>query len=282
MKKKPITKNRIYDIVAAAIFVIAGLAVCLFLNRTPKLSYDIAVFGDSLLGEARDETGICGQIADALDVRVLNAALGGTGISRSDTLKRLAAGRDGLSMAELVRSVTAEDFSVQQTIHIREGGTEYFDETIDDMAAADFDSVKLFLIEYGLNDFHMGTPLDDPQDPYNEYTYAGAVRSVAKRLHRAYPGARIIFMTPTYAWYLAKEQTGEEIDMGCGTLNDYVETLIETAKESDLEVIDLYHDVYPHDTWEDHARFTRDGMHPNEEGRALIAAKIIEYLQKNP
>ena len=32
--------------------------------------------------------------------------------------------------------------------------------------------------------------------------------------------------------------------------------------------------------WEDWELYTKDGLHPNEAGRALIAGQIADYLKK--
>ena len=47
-----------------------------------------------------------------------------------------------------------------------------------------------------------------------------------------------------------------------------------------VEVIDIYHDYYPHDTWDDLYLYTDDGLHPNEAGREKIAQTIAERLNK--
>ena len=47
-----------------------------------------------------------------------------------------------------------------------------------------------------------------------------------------------------------------------------------------VAVIDIYHDYYPHDTWDDLYLYTDDGLHPNEAGREKIAQTIAERLNK--
>ena len=53
---------------------------------------------------------------------------------------------------------------------------------------------------------------------------------------------------------------------------------VEKALEGKVEFIDMYHDLYPHEEWEDWKRYTRDGMHLNEAGRRLMAEKIAREL----
>ena len=85
-------------------------------------------------------------------------------------------------------------------------------------------------------------------------------------------------VSPIYTWYTAKGTTCQEEDQGGGVLEVYVEALERAAGELELEFIDMYHDLYPHEEWEDWKRYTRDGMHLNEAGRRLMAEKIAREL----
>ena len=173
-----------------------------------------------------------------------------------------------------------KDFGVQRTIHIREAATDYFEDTLGDLGQIDFDQVKILFIGSGLNDYHSGTPIESTSDPYDEYTYCGAIRSIVKELREAYPELRIIFITPPYTWYTDPELTCEEYDLGGGVLEDYVNAEIGLCEALNVEVIDIYHDYYPHDTWDDLYLYTDDGLHPNETGREKIAQTIAERLNK--
>ena len=149
-----------------------------------------------------------------------------------------------------------------------------------DLGQIDFDQVKILFIGSGLNDYHSGTPIESTSDPYDEYTYCGAIRSIVKELREAYPELRIIFITPPYTWYTDPELTCEEYDLGGGVLEDYVNAEIGLCEALNVEVIDIYHDYYPHDTWDDLYLYTDDGLHPNEAGREKIAQTIAERLNK--
>ena len=99
-----------------------------------------------------------------------------------------------------------------------------------------------------------------------------------EELREAYPDLRIIFITPPYTWYTVPEVTCEEYDLGGGVLEDYVNAEIGICEALDVEVIDIYHNYYPHETWDDLYLYTDDGLHPNEAGREKIAQTIAEYL----
>lgn len=274
----------VYCIFAAALF---ALLFCLTWqereNREEKRQAQIAVLGDSILGIVRDETSVTAKLEEKLGKPVFNGALGGTCLSRMDLEKRLGYTKDALSLAGLSKAIAAGDFGVQQTVRIRESATEYFAEAIDEMEALDFSQVEILLIGHGLNDYHGGARLyNEPEKPYDEYTFTGALRSSLTSIKRAYPEMRIILVTPTYSWYTVQGLTCEELDAGYGVLEDFVEAEKQVARELGVEVIDLYHDFYPHESWEDMTRYTDDGLHPNEAGREKIAGYLADYLKEHP
>lgn len=240
---------------------------------------EIVVFGDSVFGLFRDETSISARLQTLTGKTVYNAAFGGTGVARQAGDRRLDYGKGSLSLAGLARSVWAGDFSVQQSVRIRESNTAYFPEVIAGLAQIDFTKVDTILIQQGINDYHGGVPIDDPEDPFDEYTFLGALRSSVYSLRKANPDLRIILLTPTYTWYCVTGLTCEESDQGGGILEDYVAAELQAARELGVEILDLYHDLYPHESWEDWELYTFDGVHPNEKGREKLARWIAEVLE---
>lgn len=280
LRKKSL-ENCIYGIAAILVFV---LLFCFTYkdreNRQEKQAYEVVILGDSITGSVRDETSVAARLSELVGTPVFNGALGGTCMARIDVEKRLDYNKDSLSMAGLAKAIVSKDFGVQQTTRIREGATEYFGETIDALERVDFEKVQVLFIGHGLNDYHGGVKLyAGEQNPYDEDTYIGALRSVVTSLQKAYPRLRIILLTPTYSWYFYTGQTCEELDAGYGVLENFVEAEKQAAAELGVEIIDLYHNFYPHEVWEDLYVYTDDGLHPNEEARLMIAEKMAACLQ---
>lgn len=281
MDRKEILQKILYSFIAAASFAV--LFLFSFRTRedfTARHPVDIVVFGDSVLGEIRDEEAVPAQLAALLGQDVYNGAFGGTCAARVDQERRLDYTREVFSLAELVKSVESGDFGVQQSAVMRESNTEYFGDVIDELDAIDFSGVGTFLIQQGINDYQAGVPIENPEDPYDERTFTGALRTAVRSFRKANPRAHIIIVTPVYAWYLVSGKTCEELDNGGGILEDYVNAELRLAKELDLEVIDVYHDFYPHEKWEDWEICSRDGVHPNETGRRMLAEKIAGRLRQ--
>lgn len=239
----------------------------------------ILIMGDSLVADCRDETSVPAVLSRLLGEQVFNGTLGGTYFTMGSGAKKDNYNMDLLSMRSLMNAIMADDFGVQRTFRGRQPATEYFSDTLDELAGIDYGSVEVLILEYGINDYHVAFPIDNGDDPMDDTTYAGAIRKTVTDLKKAYPNMRVIMVTPTYAWYVESQMTCEEYDTGNGYLEDYVNALIDAARDAGAEVIDLYHGVYEHDTWEDWRVYTWDGIHPNEYGRRMIAERMAEGLR---
>ncbi|WP_300713793.1 SGNH/GDSL hydrolase family protein [uncultured Acetatifactor sp.] len=278
--KRPSRRTIAYGTAALLAFGLLYLAT--FRGRAAEqqpYQVQIVAFGDSVFTDIGELVPIPDRLAALLDMDVYNAAMGGTCAARLETERRLDYTKGSMSLVGLARSVLARDFDVQLTARIPESNAERFPETVEGLSQVDFSRVETVLIQHGINDYHAGTPIEDPRNPYDEYTYLGALRNAVRDLRKANPGIRIVLITPTYSWYLEAGQTCEEADNGGGRLEDYVDAELALAKELGVEALDLYHDFYPHKTWEDWALHTIDGIHPNETGRDRITQAIAQILE---
>lgn len=275
-------RKMIYGILAVLLFC---LLFCLtFRGRAEGLErqqVQIVTFGDSVFGETRDDTAVPAKLQAILGQSVYNAAMGGTCVARTLAERRMDYAKSSLSVVGLSKAVLADDYGVQQSLRVRESNTEYFEEVIDGLERVDFSRVRTIVIQGGINDYHAGTLIEDPEDPYNEYTFLGAIRIAVNHFRKANPGVRILLVTPTYTWYIFTNLTCEESDQGGGLLEDYVNAEIRVAEELGIEVVDVYHDFFPHEKWEDKDLYTRDGLHPNEKGREMLAQRIAEVLRED-
>lgn len=275
---KGIKKKLIYFLIALILFTGAAAALRLWKHHE-KSVFDIVLLGDSILGQVRDETSIAAQLSRSLGKSVYNGAFGGTDMAKMEADRSMSAKKGMLSMGELALAIGYDDFGVQQTLRIRENGTEYFSQAVDELADIDYSQVEILVIEHGMNDYFDGVPIYNEDDPYDTYSFTGALRTALKTLIKRYPDMRIVLVTPTYSWKLDKEQTCEEWDVGEGKLKDYVLAEQHVAREFGVELVDLYHNFYRHEEWDDYKLTTLDGVHPNETGRQMIAGKLAEYLR---
>ena len=279
MKKKETFRTIAY-LLAACVILAGAFVLVTALRRSPKTDmYSMVVLGDSCFGNIRDDTSITAKLSEKLGIPVYNGAFGGTCAAKRDAQSNLDYSLDSLSLAVLSASIAADDFGPQQTMRTQALASRYFDEAVDALEQVDFKTVDTVFFAYGTNDFYGGVPLDNEKDAYDTTTYGGALRTAIRNFRNCNPGVRIILVTPTYSAIYETHVTCEEYDAGFGPLENYVKKLYQIAEEQQVELIDIYHDFYPHETWEDIIIYTFDGMHPLETGREMIAERITTYLK---
>ena len=278
MKKKGIC----HWLSALLCFCAAAILLICLTEKKKNNSPELVVLGDSIFTQAQNLISVNERIQGRSGLTVLSGNFGGTCMARQNVQNSMDFDRDILSMAVLARAVVSEDFSAQQSVRQSEPATYYFEETVDELDRVNFDQVKILLMAFGVNDYHCGIPVEDAEDPMKETTYAGALRTAIGLIQNRYPGLRILLVTPTYSWYPEEGVSCEEFNPGGGILEDYVEKELEVARECDVEILDLYHDLYTHETIEDWEKYTWDGVHPNEAGMEKIASAIADYLEENP
>lgn len=102
-------------------------------------------------------------------------------------------------------------------------------------------------------------------------TFYGACHVLYAGLLNRFPDAKIVVLTPLHR---AEECNPKH---GFGTvLRDYVDIIRKTAKQYGLPVLDLFEtSAINTDTL---SKLTSDGLHPNDEGHAILAEEIGEFL----
>jgi len=152
--------------------------------------------------------------------------------------------------------------------------------------AYDMDTSADMVIVYGgVNDYiHGDAPFGESGDT-TPATFCGGVYYLMNYLREIYGSKPIIFLTPARSFlrhevddlfpsvHAAKRVPGKPLEA-------YADVILETAKQFDIAVLDLYHDlgVDPHIP-EQFEMYTMDGLHFNDEGHALIAEKLKELIE---
>lgn len=261
--------------------LLIGIAVHSY--RQEKKEYRIVCLGDSIIGNDRDETSVTGVMESVLGEPVANAAFGGTCASLSNQQYRPTYYEDSLNLAALVDAIAYQDFCVQlYDIPSNRFQLPYFSEALKELTQIDFSKAEIVFIEHGINDYSAGRPLDNPQNPKDVYTYGGALRYSIEKLQEAYPQLQLVLVTPLYCYFQTdgvRTSDSETLDLGYGPLANYVEVELAIAKEYGLPCIDNFHNMGLN---RDNAKeYTIDGLHLNEEGRAILAMTLADYVKTN-
>lgn len=276
-------KDKIIYGTCGALLILAMAPLLFAHRREADTQAQILFLGDSIVGQYRDETSIPALVAEMLDVEVANGAFGGTTMSLQNRDYRDAYYWDSFSFSRLTRAIAAQDFGLQQTVRTKDYVTMNFRDIVDELDRLELSSVQTVVISYGMNDYTTGSPIGREDAPEDPYTMEGAMRTGIEYLRQRYPQLRIIFISPTYCWFVntlgTTNETCETNDYGDGCLEDYVEAQRRVARECGVEFVDLYHDFYPHEQYGDWQLYTNDGIHPNETGRQKIAETLAELLR---
>lgn len=247
----------------------------------------IVVLGDSIMGNVRDDTSIPAKLEQALGVKVYNGAFGGTCASRTNEAMEASFVSDNLCLAALADTIASQDFGVLHASvaygmkykEINRQVLPYFEESVNRLENLDFKKTEILVLAYGTNDYTKAVKLDNSENPYDTGTFGGSLRNSIELLKETYPDMQIVLVTPIYCILFSQEESYDctEKDFGSGYLEDYVQLLLQIGREYNLPVIDNYHNSgICLENWKE---YLEDGMHPNEDGRELLAAQMAEKLR---
>lgn len=152
--------------------------------------------------------------------------------------------------------------------------------------AYDMDTTADMVIVYGgVNDYiHGDAPFGEIGDT-TPATYCGGVYFLMNYLRETYGDKPIVFMTPA-RMFLRKEvsdlvpsQHAKKITPGKPLIN-YAEVIMETAKQFNIHVLDLYNDlgIDPHDP-AIFDTYTMDGLHFNDAGHLKLAELLKNFIE---
>ena len=264
------------------------LAVCISfgiyrsIQESAMDGYQVVLLGDSIMGKERCDKRVDGVIQETTGMSVYNGAFGGTCASAGNPQNSYDYHEESLNLCRLVDAICEKDFGVQLAdLPNNQFQSWYFPEALENLSKVDFNKVDVVLLEHGNNDYSGGRPLDNQNDPYDIYTFGGALRYSIRELQEHYPDLKIILVTPNFCWIDDSEPCNVQ-DFGQGTMDEYVDLKLQIAEEFGLDVIDVYHEIGFDET--NILSYTEDGIHLNESGRGIygtfVGEKLLECMEK--
>lgn len=234
----------------------------------------LVFLGDSIFDNDRDGTGIPYLTAEQCEADVYNLAIRGTTATIDQTESAETAKWEGRGLMGIVKAM-------QKQIP-----TDIFEGTrakeILDNSDVDFSKTDYFIIEYGINDYFEGRPINDLEEPYSVYNYVGALRNAISELRDLAPDCTIVICPPHYCLFFNGDRyVGDSnvTDKGFGTLRDYMEICQYVAGEQGTLFLDTYYDLGINGyTAED---YLEDGIHLTKEGRKIYADALANLILSN-
>lgn len=199
----------------------------------PDLSdYDLVFFGDSVMGNYKNFASIPGVIGALTGAKIHNLAVGGSSATRSNG--------ENASFNEVIENLLSTS----------------------SLSLPDDDKL-CFVINYGLNDYFEGYPLEK---------YCDGLENGIRTLRDAYPNAHILVISSNYILSFEKG-TAPKGDEG-NVLADYVTAAEEIAAAEGVDFLNINEILQ----WnaDNAAKYLADSIHPNEEGRWLFGVAVVE------
>lgn len=142
----------------------------------------------------------------------------------------------------------------------------------------------IIVVYGGVNDFiHGDAPIGQMGDT-TPATFSGAVRFLMNLLKTEYPDKQIVFMSPARLFYDgmdgSKPSARPVKRADALPLLGYTKIIKDTAALFDIPVLDLYEElgIDPTDLAQKE-KYTSDGLHFNDAGHSVIAARLAEFLK---
>ncbi|MCM1188874.1 MAG: SGNH/GDSL hydrolase family protein [bacterium] len=226
----------------------------------PNLSdYDLIFFGDSVFGNYTDDMSIPGVVHALTGATVYNCGYGGNSAAMAEDIP--------ISLPGIAKAFFEEDLSLIPTVQqTYQGFTDYFN-------ASHSGQKTCFIINYGLNDYFREFAISSA-DPMDITTYSGAIRTAVAEIRKRSADSQIILCTPSYSAYVLRESD----DPNDTHLHDYADCVFALAEELDVDVLDFFYTLGI--TGENYESYlVPDLVHPNANGRFLIARKIITMIR---
>ncbi len=285
MKKRPIKEYIVFGTVAlvAAIAIIMtrqiGSEKIYPLEENDKLQ--MLFLGDSNFAYDFGDRTIPDRIGERLNADIYNCAIGGTAAAKLDTTYFLDSGFDAFNLYNLSKIMMSGDY---QGVNAYGGiGGDLGKSAVlkaEIVTNIDLDELDYVVIGYGLNDYTTGCEAYG-EEPYDETTYIGALRSSVERIKKACPNATIILSSITYCIFYGNDiamQEGYEKDYGGGYITDYRDAMETVAAEyenvyfiDNLENLDINKENY--------MDYLHDEMHLNYAGQEMYVDSFIEELE---
>lgn len=237
----------------------------------------ILCLGNNPFTDERGDNGLCSLIEKKTDSVVYNCAFPDSSAACKYPTYNPEYTRDHFNLYYVTECFRNNEFTAIASIAGDEPEPGYM-ESVEVMKTVDMDQVDVILIMYDSTDYNMGTPSDNPDNPYDVTAFTGGLRTTIQNIKATWPYIRIFVLSHTYARYLDEDgrlQNGTVTDLGNGTLNHYLVKESETVLDCGVSFIDNYYGTINEGNYE---AYMSDHMHYNDAGREKIADRVADII----
>lgn len=238
----------------------------------------ILCLGNNPFSDERGESGLASKIAEKTGATVYDCSFPDSSAACKYAEYNPQYTRDHFNFYYVVEFLRTQQFTAIESIAKDEPDPKYL-EAVEVMKSVDMNKVDVMVIMYDSTDYEIGTPTDNPDNPYDVTAWTGGLRVTLERIKEAFPYIRIFVMSPTYAQYMDENgevHSGTTYDLGNGAIPHYVLKEIDAvAGAGGVSFIDNYYGTINEDNYEE---YMTEQSHYNEKGRDALAERIADII----
>lgn len=235
----------------------------------------ILCLGNSPFADNKGEDGLAQTIARKMNGVAYDGSFANTYQTMYNKTYQETYKPDGLSLYSIASAISSGDFSLVERVAATVGETEV--ETANMLKNLDYTTVDMLVIMYDLSDYLGNRPLYNQTDKNDVITWTGALNASLELIEEAYPHIRTIVLSmpacgaTVDGYYI----DGDKLDLGNGTIPDYLNYEMNVILANGVSYIDNYYGVI---TVENKDEYLVDEYHLNQKGIEAIADRFYYFF----
>lgn len=240
----------------------------------------ILLLGNGSLAKTRGQKDSIGMRLEALTGgKVYDASLDHTYLSVKNATYDNAYPTDVFSLYWISYCISTGDYTLLRDTAQTWEGDSSVKETVEMLENLDMSSVDVITIMYDSHDYEDQRILTGPYDEAMAATCCGCLLQSVRLLQQAYPHIRIIVSSPYFAYAEDENQElqpGSTLNLGQGTLADYMVAYKNIAVACGVSFIDNYFGTITESNYETYLE--EDKKNLNSKGRDAVATRIAGFI----
>lgn len=235
----------------------------------------ILCLGNSPFADNKGENGLAQTLARKMNGVAYDGSFANTYQSMYNKTYQDTYRPDGLSLYSLVNAICTGDFSLPESVAASIGETEL--QTVEMLKNLDYKTVDMLVIMYDLSDYINRRPLYSQTDKNDLITWAGSLNASLELLEETYPHIRTVVLSMPACGATVDDYyiDGDKVNLGNGTLPDYINYEVDVILANGVSFIDNYYGVI---TVENRDEYLVDDYHLNEKGIEAIADRFYYFF----
>lgn len=235
----------------------------------------ILCLGNSPFADNKGENGLAQTLARKMNGVAYDGSFANTYQSMYNKTYQDTYRPDGLSLYSLINAICTGDFSLPESVAASIGETEL--QTVEMLKNLDYKTVDMLVIMYDLSDYIRRSPLYSQTDKNDLITWAGSLNASLELLEETYPHIRTVVLSMPACGATVDDYyiDGDKVNLGNGTLPDYINYEVDVILANGVSFIDNYYGVI---TVENRDDYLVDDYHLNEKGIEAIADRFYYFF----